>query len=74
MKKEVGSIFPLPDGELTKAESRQSEFQKGMLYYSLCREALYDIVRSFETSNKTVLIPAYTCQTVITPFEEELLK
>lgn len=70
MKKEVGSIFSLSDGELTKSESSQNDFQKDRLYYSLCREALYDIAKSFETSNKTVLIPAYTCQTVITPFEE----
>lgn len=38
--------------------------------YSLCREALYDIAVSFEGHNNKVLIPAYTCETVITPFKE----
>ena len=42
----------------------------GLFLYSLCREALYDIAVGFHTSNKTVLLPAYTCQTVISPFIE----
>lgn len=70
MKKEVGSIFPLSDPVLKKAESEQKEFTKDRLYYSLCREALSDIAKALKNTNKKVLIPAYTCQTVITPFEE----
>ena len=70
MKKEIGSIFPLTDSELRIAESEQSQFADDRIYYSLCREALYDIACAYEAENKLVLIPAYTCQTVITPFEE----
>ena len=70
MKKEIGSIFPLSDEVLQKAESEQRAFSGDRIYYSLCREALYDIGMSLGIINKRVLIPAYTCQTVITPFEE----
>ena len=70
MKKEIGSIFPLSDEVLKKAESEFIPYTKDRFYYSLCREALYDIAKSLDNTNKKVLIPAYTCQTVITPFEE----
>ena len=70
MKKEVGSIFPLSDLVIKQAESELSHYTNDRLYYSLCREALCDIARAFDGKSKTVLIPAYTCQTVITPFEE----
>ena len=70
MKKEIGSIFPLesiynpPVGALATVSST------GDMMYSLCREAFYDICIRHGDPNKKVLIPAYTCQTVITPFEE----
>jgi hypothetical protein len=70
MKKEVGSIFPLSDSAIKQAESEKMQYTNDSLYYSLCREALCDIARSLNETSKTVLIPAYTCQTVITPFEE----
>lgn len=70
MKKEIGSIFPLSDETLQKAESEQASFRSDKIYYSLCREALYDIAVSLNVTNNKVLIPAYTCQTVITPFVE----
>lgn len=70
MKKEIGSIFPLSDDILQRAESETLCFTSDRLYYSLCREALYDIAISLDATNRRVLIPAYTCQTVITPFEE----
>lgn len=70
MNKEIGSIFPLSDSALLKAESEKTCFKSDRIYYSLCREALYDIAVSLTDHNKIVLIPAYTCQTVITPFEE----
>lgn len=70
MKKDVGSIFPLDSEAISQAEAFSAEFSSDRIYYSLCREALYDIAVSVQESNKTVLIPAYTCQTVITPFEE----
>lgn len=70
MKKEIGSIFPLTDLTLSEAESKQVQFKEDRIYYSLCREALFDIAKTMNVNNRTVLIPAYTCQTVITPFEE----
>lgn len=70
MKKEIGSIFPLSDLDLSQAESAQSQFPSDRIYYSLCREALCDIANALNGTTKKVLIPAYTCQTVITPFEE----
>lgn len=70
MKKEVGSIFPLSDSVINQAESEQAQQIDDRIYYSLCREALSDIAHAFGETSKTVLIPAYTCQTVITPFEE----
>ena len=70
MKKEVGSIFPINSESINFARSEKAEFVGNRIFYSLCREALFDIALSHNDSNKTVLIPAYTCQTVITPFKE----
>jgi len=70
MIKEIGSIFPLSDAMLRDAEMRHESFTDDRVYYSLCREALYDIAMSLAGTTKKVLIPSYTCQTVITPFEE----
>ena len=70
MKKEIGSIFPLSDEVISQAESEQQQYTGKRIHYSLCREALCDIAHALEKSEKRVLIPAYTCQTVITPFEE----
>ena len=70
MKKEIGSIFSLSDQVLSQAEATQAQFPFDRIYYSLCREALCDIANALNGTTKKVLIPAYTCQTVITPFEE----
>lgn len=70
MKKEIGSIFPLSDEMICRAETDQKGLPEDRVYYSLCREALYDIAIALGKSGGKVLIPAYTCQTVITPFEE----
>jgi hypothetical protein len=70
MKKEIGSIFPLSNEKICQAETDQQRLPKDRVYYSLCREALYDIAIAYGKSGGNVLIPAYTCQTVITPFEE----
>lgn len=70
MKKEIGSIFPLSNEMIDWAETDQQRLPNDRVYYSLCREALYDIAIAYGKSGGKVLIPAYTCQTVITPFEE----
>lgn len=69
--KEIGSIFPLSETDLNEqmVDTPVSE-KEGVYLYSLCREALYDIAVSFQTSNKKALLPAYTCQTVISPFTQ----
>ena len=70
MKKEIGSIFTLSDEMISQAEKEQIVLAGNRVYYSLCREALYDIAIALSRSGGKVLIPAYTCQSVITPFEE----
>lgn len=70
MKKEIGSIFPLSNQAICEAEAEEMHLPDDKVYYSLCREALSDIAVSLSSSNRKVLIPAYTCQTVITPFKE----
>lgn len=69
---DIGSIFPLYDNEL-KIASKDDAFKAsldGKILFSLCREALFSMASRLETSNKTVLLPAYTCDTIITPFKE----
>ena len=70
MMKDVGSIFPLEDIYSPSLEAPVDSAASGVVQYSLCREALYDIAVHHRGVNNTVLIPAYTCQSVITPFEE----
>lgn len=70
MKKEIGSIFPLSNEAISMAEQSFCSLSEDRLYYSLCRESMYDIAKSLSYTNRCVLIPAYTCQTVITPFVE----
>ena len=69
MKKEIGSIFPLSDICLEN-KGKSLIAPQNTILYSLCREALYNLAISLSDTNNQVLIPAYTCQTVITPFKE----
>ena len=68
MIREIGSIFPL--SETYRSQEKAPAGEPGEILYSLCREALYDLAVHCACSGKKVLIPAYTCQTVITPFQE----
>lgn len=70
MNKEIGSIFPLASPFRPQAEPLVGDDCQNEFLYSLCREALYDIAVNFKGGNKIALIPAYTCQTVIAPFEK----
>lgn len=67
--KDIGSIFPLyaEDMEIVSPVSSQCN----RINYSLCREALSAIAEKYSHSNKVVLLPAYTCQTVIEPFKSQ---
>lgn len=66
--KEIGSIFPIYNVNPPKTTS--SAYDKNEIRFSLCREALMYIARSVEVERKVALLPAYTCQTVIDPFEQ----
>ena len=71
MIKEIGSIFPLSQESVACGEQNSClQTMGGNILYSLCREALYDIAVTLRDTCKRVLIPAYTCQTVIAPFEQ----
>ncbi len=68
--KDIGSIFPLTNKE-TYISTEKYPFFDGNLYrFSLCREALLIIAQREKTEWSKVLIPSYTCDTVITPFLE----
>ena len=71
--KDIGSIFPLYDSNFVGSgtETRISD-AGSTVYYSLCREAFAVIARHLDDTNRKVLIPAYTCDTVITPFKEQV--
>ncbi len=69
---DIGSIFPLYDKDLEKGINYDIPLWEGKrVLYSLCREALFDIALRHACSNKVVLLPAYTCMTVATPFIEQ---
>ena len=71
--KEIGSIFPL----FNPIEASKSDWpasSENEVYFSLCREGLLYIARHTENRNKTVMLPAYTCQAVIDPFIQEKWK
>lgn len=70
MIREIGSIFPL--SELNKSVEETNILKReGEIYLSLAREALLYIAKLLKNESCSVMIPAYTCQTVITPFEQE---
>ena len=70
--KDIGSIFPLYDEQLEFAQKQfcLPSFCNRQKLYSLCREALYDIAGIHGNGSMKVLLPAYTCQTVIDPFKQ----
>lgn len=68
MVHEIGSIFSLDrDRQVAAKQGGDNE----ALCFSLCREALLTIAKRFAHREKKVLLPAYTCQTVIAPFVQE---
>jgi hypothetical protein len=71
--KEIGSIFPLYSEDIALKGIQPTNEQRSdiRINYSLCREAMYAVAKKYEKSNKIVLIPAYTCQTVIDPFVQQ---
>jgi|LSQX01.1.fsa_nt_gb hypothetical protein len=71
--KDIGSLFPLYSEDIASKDIQPTIEQKNdrRINYSLCREAMYAVAKKYEKSNKIVLIPAYTCQTVIDPFVQQ---
>ena len=70
MKKEIGSIFPIYwNSHSLSDKCCCHNLPLNKSFFSLCREALYEIARINCGPNSTVLIPAYTCNTVISPFK-----
>lgn len=65
---DIGSIFEIED---TQIEGALLTEITGRQYFSMCREILQQIARKYNESNRVVLIPSYTCGTVIKPFEAE---
>lgn len=67
---EIGSIYSLSTLEKQPCPPILLAGENAV-YFSLCREALLAIAQKYRESNKKVLLPAYTCQTVIDPFLQE---
>ena len=65
--KDIGSIFPINDKDFNNDLQAIPENTNKKLF-SLCREALSEIAKYELPHGNVVLIPAYTCETVITPF------
>lgn len=68
--KEIGSIYSVHTLE-NKASTPINLAGDKSVYFSLCREALLVIAKRYGNTSKRVLIPAYTCQTVLDPFFQE---
>ena len=70
-KYDIGSIFPLyKEDMMIPTMYNDINVGKSRIVFSLCREAMFAIALKYKESKKSVLIPAYTCQTVIDPFIE----
>lgn len=65
MLKDIGSIFPIYTRYSAQNILPTDTSRK---YFSMCRELLYEIARQ-NSGNKVVLLPAYTCSSVILPFK-----
>lgn len=65
--KDIGSIFPI---QTCAIKNDKISSMQDMQLFSLCREALFQIAKTNDKSSKVVLLPTYTCQTVIAPFEQ----
>ena len=65
MLKDIGSIFPI----YTRYSAPNIlPIDTSRRYFSMCREILYEIARQ-NSGNKVVLLPAYSCSSVILPFK-----
>lgn len=69
--KEIGSIFSISNTNRNEESVQNSFFtEKNYSFWALCREALLAIAEKHDNSNKRILVPAYTCYSVIAPFQQ----
>lgn len=68
MQKEIGSIFPAAQYDIATDVNSFCGNSSGIRLFSLCREALFCVAEHLKTNRKVIMIPAYTCHTVIEPF------
>lgn len=66
--KEIGSIFPLYDK--CQESGAHNNVLSGRKLFSFCREAIYIIAKKEMANGKKAMLPKYTCDTVIAPFQE----
>ncbi len=66
--KEIGSIFPLYDK--CQGSGTHNNMLSGRKLFSFCREAIYLIAKKEMANGKKVMLPKYTCDTVIAPFQQ----
>lgn len=67
--KEIGSIFPLCGKRHDGSPHNNVMVDRKLV--SFCREALYIIAKKESAAGKRVMLPRYTCDTVIAPFREQ---
>ena len=67
---EIGSIYSIDSFEKEDGLS-VCLARKNAIFFSLCREALLVVAIKYRETNRKVLLPAYTCQTVLDPFQQE---
>jgi len=72
---DIGSIYPIdsvvPSLPCVAAPRAGFRAERDIRFFALCREALGVLARRHATpGGRRVLLPAYTCQTVIDPFVE----
>ena len=66
--KEIGSIFPLYDK--CQRSGTHNNVLSGRKLFSFCRETIYLIAKKEMANGKKAMLPKYTCDTVIAPFQE----
>ena len=68
--KEIGSLFPIYEDPGKTIEPEGKEIPSNEIRLSLCREALLAIAEREACHGNSVMLPAYTCQSVIAPFAQ----
>ena len=69
--KEIGSDFYEYDSSKNDKTFEPFKQYKSRMFFQSGRNAIKALCKSINSANKKVLLPAYTCETVIEPFVEE---